>query len=783
MHHRHLIVLVLVFHVITSYGQNRLIDLEGQITDLENHPVYSATVQIEGTNVGTVTDANGNFLIKEISTLPLVLTISHVNHTTKKIGLDSIKSGQTILIQLKPITHELKSVTVLGDKPQLVNSDVEVLKGIPFKVAEVPVSVQSISSDMIVETASQTLVEVLQRANGFTFNATTYNNLFARGFPLAPSNYLLDGQQGGTSGISAATQILYNVEEVQVIKGPTSAINGNAEPGALINIITKKPKPYDEVSVSATAGSFDFYEAVADVNLSLTESKLDTRWIMAYQNAGSFMELNGNENIFIAPSFNWRLSEKSNLLLTGSYLRRTGTGAGWHHRGILAIDNDLDRLPIEWTSHEESDGTENDVFLSLLQYDTRFESGLELTTQVRYQRDDFARFTHSAIAGSYDPSEGTIQREYADVTHRTDNLYLNTYLHKDFDFNNFHLHTILGVDYVLRQDDRTAQFYRGNVMPLNIDNPTYGNDDTNSYTLDRLDVRSEEPITSLGIYFQSNQRWSPKLMTMFSFRLNHVNQSSESVFRLQDRVSEYDQTLTAFNPTIGITYKVLPKTNLYANYSTGFQPQFAYRALVNFANVPENLDPEKTYQIETGVKQQFFEEKVLFTAAYYYIDKSNILGVDPENPDQRIPIDNAISQGLETSLTGRIKNFELVANYAYNDLKVDQNTVAATFHSSVNNPRHNFNLWASQSIPLGKFDLSVGGGANHWSDRDTNDESLTLPAFTTIDAMIGLTKEKTSIRLNFDNIFDQKYFTGGSSQYIIFPGEPFNMAMTVQHTF
>jgi len=778
---RNLIFFVFLLTCSVALSQETTKTFLGNIVDSNGHPINIATVQIENTNIVSVTDKNGFFKLSKVPKLPFVLSVLHLNYQPKKITITKLFSNQRFEIVLQSITQQLQDVVVFAEKPRLTKDRVEVFKGIPIKIEEAPYFVQSLNAKLFESTASTNLVEALQNANGFTFNANTYNNLFARGFPLSPSNYLLDGQQGGTTGINSAPQVLYNLEEIQVIKGPSAAINGNAQPGALLNLITKKPSSYNHVKITARGGSYNFYEGIIDVNQVLKKHKLDARLIAAYQNTNSFMKFNSNENIFLAPSLNWKLNEKTNLLISGTYLNREGLGGGWHHRGIVAIDGNLDRVPLSWTSHEKRDNTMNEAILTQLQLDTEIGDNYELVTQIRYQKDDFSRGTHVVVPYTFDNDTNMMDREYQETTQSTSNFYINSYLHKDFDFGGLHLHTILGLDFASRNDNRTAKFYRGNVSGLNIDNPVYGNTNTNLYELNILDVLSEEPINSYGIYLQSNQRWSERLMTMFSFRLNNTDQSSNTIYNLQDRTVVYDNSVTAFNPTIGITYKAFQNTNLYANYSTGFQPQFAYSALVNFDSYAQDLEPEKTYQIESGIKQELFNKKVLLTIAGYYIEKSNILGIDPNYPDVSIPINSAISRGIEASFSGRIKEFEFIVNYAYNNLRIENSGSGAVFHNSVNNPEHNFNVWATQEFDINKVNLRLGLGSNYWSERNVNSGELTLPDFATADALINFNFSKVNVTINFNNIFNKRYYTGGSSQFIIFSGQPFNAQLSLSY--
>ncbi len=112
-----------------------------------------------------------------------------------------------------------------------------------------------------------------------------------------------------------------NIDRIEVLKGPASVLFGQAEPGGIINIITKQPLSEPYYSVSFSAGNFDSYRPTIDLSGPLNEDKsLLYRLNLAYQNSDSFRDFNSTERILIAPTLKWEISDRTILNLDFEYL-------------------------------------------------------------------------------------------------------------------------------------------------------------------------------------------------------------------------------------------------------------------------------------------------------------------------------------------------------------------------------------------------------------------------------------------------------------------------------
>ncbi len=210
-------------------------------------------------------------------------------------------------------------------------------------IRDIPASIQVIPNQVIRDQGATSIRETVRNASGVTF-ATSFGgrseNFIVRGFS---ANNFLNGFRD--SFYSSRTQEdLANIERIEVLKGSASILFGQVEPSGIINRVTKKPlfEPFYELNF--TAGSYDFYRPSLDFGGPLTDDKsLAYRLNIAYEDAGSFRDRVQTERFIFAPSFTYRLSDKTTLNLEVSYLR----DARPVDRGLVVLsDNRVPNIPI-----------------------------------------------------------------------------------------------------------------------------------------------------------------------------------------------------------------------------------------------------------------------------------------------------------------------------------------------------------------------------------------------------------------------------------------------------
>ncbi|MEH1837143.1 MAG: TonB-dependent receptor plug domain-containing protein [Nostoc sp.] len=167
---------------------------------------------------------------------------------------------------------------------------------------DIPASIQVVPRQVLEDQRAVRLQDALQNVSGVTqagnFGGAGSGGYILRGF----------GQDGNFRNGFRDTNFytvpeIANVEQVEVLKGPASVLFGQAEPGGIINIITKQPLSEPYYAADFTAGSYDFYRPTLDISGPLnTDKTLLYRLNVAYQNSGSFRDFVNSERIFIAPS-------------------------------------------------------------------------------------------------------------------------------------------------------------------------------------------------------------------------------------------------------------------------------------------------------------------------------------------------------------------------------------------------------------------------------------------------------------------------------------------------
>ena len=753
--------------------------LEVTVFNTEGEPLEGAYVR--GKKAYAVTDANGQATIKKPCKSLCEIEITHISYQTAYLTFDPASNNRRLTVNMTETTLELSEVAVSGYANTLQKPEINSITRLGIPIKELPYTAQVLSSDLIQETQAITLTEALSRATGINILAPTYNNLNMRGFPASWANFLINGQRGGITGILSAPQMTYTIESIEIIKGPASVLNGNAEPGGLINLITKKPRATKQIDLSYGTGSFNFHRASVDATGPIKNTPLNFRAIAGYEHAESFMRFQDNENFIFAPALSWRVNDRIKIDWEGGFYDRNGLGGGWHHFGLLAIDYDLNRLPQDWSGHEPDDFRRETSLFNQFQFQHQLSDNLLLQVQFRHQTDDQENTIHQAIPGSYDPADASIAREYREITYETNSYFANAFLTYSKKVSQLTLTQQAGIDIFRRNDEATARFYRGGVPRLVIDDPQYETVAISSYSLDAANLNWEGPMRSFSPYYQgrlSFNRWN----ALFGLRFTRIADESITFNGFNESQSEGDQTTSGFTPSAGLSYQLIPNLTLYGNYSTSLQPQLAYRTLANFAQLERNTDPEQGRQFEAGWKSTHFQDKIQLQTAFYHINQTNILGTDPEDPNLLIPIDEATSKGIEVTVSGHLAAFGFLLNYAYNDFRLSGPKQNASLHSAINNPRHNANGWINYSLNLfTESRLKIGFGGNYIGERTGVDELLILPGYFVMDGLVGFDYKKISLNFNLYNIADRRYYTGGSNQYSVFLGNPRNFRVMVRY--
>jgi iron complex outermembrane receptor protein len=789
--------------------------IQGTVRDKRGQPVPVLNVALAGTRLGTATDAQGRFALAEVPPGQYRLVVSGVGYITLGRAIE-LASGATLVLDLVVAENvtELQSVEITGRKETTYKNESSFLAtktATPLK--DIPQSVGYVTKELIQDQQAIRTGEIIKNVSGvnqFSF----YDDFTLRGFR---SNVQLINGLRVTSGFWKQP-LTINLERLEVIKGPASALFGNTDPGGTINRVTKKPLDERRQSLSFTTGSFQTYRALADFTGPMNEQKtLLYRLNLGYENAESFRNLQFNQNLVVAPSVSFLPSDKTRINFDLVYNRsksRLDRGQAVFGTG------DLFSTPISFATGAVNDYLNEDNLFVTASLNHRFSE--QVTFNASYMKFAYAEdlLEHRTANVYAKDAQGRDQLTLLEMQvfqrqrkRFVDNL--TTYFTFDFHTGSRVAHKLLvGYDYIqetvpLGGGFSQANGYRNaantgtirNFVPANARNYLLDSRGNPVPNVPHFDLASPNPyrIADLSKYFFAQSVIAPSFYQVNGFYVQDQVKVGKFQALLGLRQEFYTDLFNFKTPTeqrvqqraliprLGLVYSLTPDLNLYATYVQGYNPQTA-SSLAN-PNAGGPFDPLTSQMLEAGAKGEFFGKMLSVTLAAYQIVQNNILinAGNPANPDLLRQIGQERARGLEVDVVGRVlPNWSVLVNYALNDAVVSKSSNEAEIGSpKPNAPRHQGNVWTKYVVDRGRLaGLGLGLGGNFVSERVPSlNRDQRLPAYALLNAAVYYNLNKFLISLNLNNLTNKVHWVGGYDFIRLFPGAPRNWLATVAYTF
>ena len=743
------------------------------------------------------------------------MALAQKNVEKRKMDSDSTKVSQ------------LNTVEIIGRK-ETSYKNTSSFSGTKVNLAlkDTPQSIGYVTKELMLDQNATTVNDVVKNISGIN-QYSFYNDFSIRGNRVTGNKVVGGGML--LNGMKAQTSLwrpmsLANIERVEVIKGPASAMFGNASPGGVINRITKKPLATRMRSITTSIGSFNTLKTYADFTGPANKSKtLLYRLNLGYETTDTFRDLQSSKNIIIAPSFSYLPTDKTRLNIDIFY--RNMNGKLDRAQSVFG-EGDLYSTPIS-----QSLSAANDYLK---------ENFLNLTTSLVHQFSDNLTFNSVYLHSSYDEDlqehrQANAYVSKADGTIDYSKIMMTAQIRKrnfrNNSFNNFFnlkvntgevKHNILlGYDYYLTQmlpsssemqaggyllknGKTTNKFDKTKIGQYVLDadgNPktnvpyfdlTKGNTgnglkDISKYIFEQSNMI---PTTqySHGVYLQEQLEYK-FLKLLLSGRIE--NFTDELVDKKTYEVKKVSQT--AFIPRIGLVAEVNKNINLYATWVKGFEPQSGA-----IQSDPEKFggpfDPEYSRLYEVGMKSEWFQKRLSATVAIFNLKKMNTLYKAPIDgfPDRMEQVGEEVSKGIEFDVAGFVTpNWSIIANYSYNDAKITKtkNGQEKDFGKQrPNSPKHTGNLWTKYIIGSGALrGLGIGVGYNFVTERygqiGRREHTVVYPSYGIVDAALYYKVQNIQLQLNLNNALNKTHWVGGFYKLRSFPGAPRNVSITVSYKF
>ena len=694
---------------------------------------------------------------------------------------------------------------------------------------DTPKSVSILSQKLIKDSNSNTLLEALRYEPGITLGAgeggTPFTDMpYIRGYSAQSSVYV-DGVRNSTS----QNRDMFAIEQVEVIKGSSSALGGGGSVGGSINLIPKVAHEGDVYQGSVQGGTDNYRHIQLDANKDFGNGVAGRVVVMGHENekAGSN---NGAEyaRTGIASSLAFGLDTATRGTLSYYYLRSNDEpDAGIPFLPVGGKPIDVKQGTYYGWKARDFDKRENHIGTFKLEQDLADDLTLSNTMSYTKSKSDYI-YTNADDSKGNVTQNGTISRRalsrIVDTDGYSDQLALkgkfntgalkhsfNTGAEWSYQQSNQGVYTFTdasGTTSTVHNTSCPVSSALSNGWCTSVNNPMNGAfTDTlgtikNQYTtrsrtvsLYALDSIEFNPqwLLNLGVRwdkFETERKYNKNIYkTVGGTNGNYSNDISIAAGQKFENDSDY------FSYQAGLVYKPTENGSIYASFATSANPVGVDQgdgadALSTSSQQANDLSPEKARTFEVGTKWDLFNNRANLTAAIFRTEKQNTrIAIDANTTTNA---GESKVDGFEVGFNGKVTDkWEVSAGYSYLDSELTKAAYNAVAQEGKPLPfvaKNSATLWSTYRV-LPK--LTLGAGAEYRDKVFTNTNTGTtmledkyLPTYTIYNAMAKYDVNKNvNLQLNINNISDKRYFTSAHPAHYAFEGNGRNAVLAINFKY
>ena len=728
--------------------------VEGTVADPQGGRVRGATVTVRcaAGPLVVVTDASGRFVVDLApGSYPVLVALDGFDDVSRTV---SVRAAATTRLDVTLQVASLAAdVTVRAGRGTVVTSSRTATRT-ETPLLETPQSVTVITATQIAEQASPNVQEVLR------YTAGVRNELYGidnRGdwFSLRGSDsstVLLNGMRLPITGwYGVVREEPYAFDQLAVLRGPSSIIAGQNDPGGVVNMVSKRPQAQAQREFSLRTGNYQHLEFRSDTTGPIDRNgSLLYRFVAVGKDTNTQVNFADEQRVFLAPSLTWR-GRRASLTGYGEYQydRSKNTNA------FLGREGTLESAP--------NGPIPTDLFIGEPDWDryggTRWRGGYEARIdlgpgwQVRHstRHDRVDGLMKSLYAAWWDGFKN------ADGESDPDGRYLGRYRYMSDDraritategllegvarTGGIEHRLLFGVDGVLHDARQIST--EDAAAPLDVYSPVYG-------IVDDPTLAGATPIESeirrVGFFAQDQMKIARRLSVRTGLRRDRVGNAV---------IGGEKTTEWATTGNVGLVYELIPGLAPYVSYSQSFDPIAGTTA--------EGLafEPKRGEQVEVGTKWESRTAPAQVTGAYYTITERNRLANDPDDFGRSIQIGEAHIKGLELEARGEVASWTTLGSYTW----MQARATAASFGGNLDPtqqlegiPEHQASLWAVHDFTrFGWAGLRLGGGLRYIGRIGDGTGDVFVPSVALVDLMGSYAIRNWRVSVNLNNVADKSY--------------------------
>ena len=631
-------------------------------------------------------------------------------------------------------------------------------------ILDTPQTITVISKEVMEEQGATTLRDVLRNVPGLTITAgeggnPAGDNLTLRGF-AARNDIFIDGVRD----LSPQSRDPFNLEQVDVVKGPGSTYTGRGSTGGSINLINKTPGIRRILAGTLDFGTDSTRRATADVNLPIGDTIAFRLNLLAHHSGVAGRDVVKFDRWGVAPSLTFGVGKPTRFTISYYKLKQDNIsdyGIPWvPNTNNVLVDHHDRPAPVPRDTFyglRDRDVEKLDSDLVTLKFEKDFNDGLSLRNQFRYansSRDSMA--TPPRFASNNSTVINREMRSWITEDRVWDN---QTDFVARFSTAGIEHALVTGVDFTRERNTRVTRT-AGN-MPTTLLNPNP--DDVFAGVVTISPIVGDITANSQAIYVFDTAKLGSKWELNGGLRWDRFDAEGVAT-QTGAPVSRVDRMLST---RAGVVFKPLSQGAIYASYGTSLNPSLEGLSY-NTANTV--IDPEKTYTLEAGSKWDFFSGRVLLSGAVFRVEKLDARTPGLPNEPPQVLEGKQRVDGIELSVEGSLtKAWNVLAGYTFLDsTTVESNNTGEIGKELVNTPPNSFNVWSTYTLRNG---FHFGGGARFVDRRFGNTiNTRFVNAYWTFDLMASYPISRhLDLKLNIYNLTDKFYFDRIGGGHIV-PG-------------
>ena len=665
-------------------------------------------------------------------------------------------------------SQDVEEIVVKGKV--LYSDQVTALKT-PVPIIDVPQTLSIVTDDEIRKQGFREIGDIVRYTPGVnTSQGEGHRDAVVFRGVRSTADFYLDGVRDDVQYYRS----LYNLEQVEILRGPNALLFGRGGTGGIINRVTKKAVLDDQFgSFDMGADTFGAFDFAVDYNVS-TGEKSALRINFHSDTLENHRDFYDGDRYGFNPTLRLEISPETTLDLSYEHAD--------HERFIDRGVPTLNGEPVE--AFEDIVFGDTDTNLQTLRADIyranlshEFSETSKGNLVVQYS--DFQKLYKNYYASGYSGGDTFTADGYLDPTERN-NLILSGNVVNEFQTGSVKHTLLVGAEII----DTENENYRYNTFfitteddnevfnitrPINFGVNAAGVRTYNDFTAD-LKSSTESDIEVTSIYIQDQIDVTDNLKVLLGGRLDNFDITVRDIKNGTSESREDEE----FSPRAGLIYKPQENISLYVSYAESFLPRSGEQFKKLDASAAR-LDPDVYESTEVGIKWDI-RPGLSFTASYF--DSEQTIATRDSDTGENSEIVGLQVDGIELELKGQVTE-KLSLAIGYSDL--DGETAKGGEPREI--PEYTASLWATYEVS-DRFGLGLGITSQGESNIKNDKPGLILPDYTRVDfAAYYDLADDLSIQLNVENVTDELYFPHSHSTHQASVGEPLNARISLRKTF